>query len=97
MAKVLVLVNYPISKEDWFPWLSLLIGKSWLSIISNRDFTEVELQLIPYKSYILIYPKALLSTVPAVDKSILANNRHKIKAKVLYAFIPTAKDHWDFC
>jgi hypothetical protein len=49
-------------------------------------------EIVPYRSHILIYPKALLSTVPAVDKSIVANNRYKVKA-----FIPTAKDHWDFC
>jgi len=41
-----------------------------------------------------MYPKALLSTVPAVDKSIVSQNIVNIKADTLYAFIPTAKDYW---
>lgn len=68
-----LLVNYQISKEDLAssaePAHRVCVGSRQSQY---RDFTEVELQLIPYRSHILIYPEALLSTVPAVDKSIIA-------------------------
>ena len=48
---------------------------------------------ILYRSHILMYPKALLSTVPAVDKSFVSQNIVNIEANALYAFISRAKEH----
>jgi len=88
-------VNHPISKEDQASLAESAYRVCFDSRQSlYRDFTEVELQTIPYRSHLLMYPKALLSTVPAVDKSIVSQNIVNIKADTLYAFIPTAKDYW---
>ncbi|WP_194151518.1 hypothetical protein [Helicobacter pylori] len=47
------IVKHPTAKAIGLPWLMLPIGKVWFSLCvpNHRDFTEFDLQRIPYRSH----------------------------------------------
>ncbi len=53
MIDVNGLVKHPNAKAIWLPRLMLPVGRVWFSLCvpNHRDFTEFELQRIPYRSH----------------------------------------------